>query len=99
LNLSAAQRERIRAIEANTVFIGAVYHLHSGPIPAELPHQVRLNSYGELRTSALTRIQQDVLTPEQVQRWKELAGRAVDAKIFGSERKFLTQELRAIGGE
>jgi hypothetical protein len=99
LNLSAAQREQIRAIEASTVFIGAVYHLHSGPLKSKPPPQVRLQSLGELRTSTLTQIQQEVLTPVQVQRWKDLTGEPVDARIFSSERRFFTQEVRAIGGE
>jgi len=109
LKLTTGQRERIRAIEANMVFIWAVY-LHSGPMPSEPPQKVQLESaplrsepprkpYDELRTSALAQIQQEVLTREQVQRWKELTGEPVDGKIFASVRRFFTQQFRQIGGE
>jgi hypothetical protein len=108
LKLTTAQRERIRAIEANTVFTWAVW-LYSGPAQSESRHKVVFgsgsprselprNSYDELRTSALAQIRQEVLTPEQVQRWKELTGDPVDGKILAHDRKFLVSQFRQTGG-
>jgi hypothetical protein len=106
LNLTAAQRERIRAIEANSVFVSTVYHLHSGPMPSEphtsvqlKPSELPRKSYGELRSSALAQIEKEVLTPEQLQRWKDLTGKPVDRKIFASGRQFIAREFTQLGGE
>lgn len=107
LKLTPAQCERIRAIEANTVVIFTVWSF-SHPAQSEPPPMVQIGSgplapessqkYEDVRTSALTQIQQEVLRPEQVQRWKELIGEPVDGKILAQDRGFLVHHFQRLGG-
>ena len=109
LNLTIAQCERIRAIEANTVVTFAVW-FSSAPRGSNRTCQFRSVSSRwrpsrpksrtrKLRTSALTQIQQEVLKPEQMQRWREMIGEPVDGTILAQDRGILVHHFQRIGGE
>jgi hypothetical protein len=68
LKLTAPQRERIRAIEAE-MFLGALAPAHDGPPGPQDRHK----AYEEKMRAACERARA-VLTPEQAGQWRELAG-------------------------
>lgn len=93
LKLTPAQRERIRAIEANTVVTFSMWFFPRPAMPmppakavavyADRPRlEVPRESYEKVRAAALAQIQQDVLRPEQMTRWKEMIGDPVDGRIL-----------------
>jgi eukaryotic-like serine/threonine-protein kinase len=94
LQLTTAQCERIRALGADTVVHYAVWLDH---VPARFEDHPSVlaksglfqKSYEEVRASALAQIQQEVLKPEQVQRWNEMVGERVDERILTRDRKFV----------
>jgi hypothetical protein len=64
------------------------------PMPPEMsvpvnagrtPHEMPRESYEKVRAAALAQIQQEVLSPEQVKRWKEMIGDLVDGRILARE--------------
>jgi serine/threonine protein kinase len=107
LHLTTAQCERIRALEVDTVVTYAVW---LDPSPAQFQDHPRVpaksglfeRSYEEVRASALAQIQQEVLAPEQVQRWKKMIGDPVNGKILAQDRRFVVghveyQDRRILG--
>ncbi|HLJ95169.1 MAG TPA: serine/threonine-protein kinase [Gemmataceae bacterium] len=108
LKLTSAQYERIRAIEANTAVTFAVWFSSAPPrleaIPkvkiaaGPLASESSQKSYEEVRASALAHIQ-EVLTPAQVQRWKEMIGEPVDARILAQDHRILVHHFKGLGGD
>jgi serine/threonine protein kinase len=100
LKLTTAQCERIRAIEADTVVTYAVCWISPGAAQLEdhprvlAKSELSPKSYEEVRTTALAQIQHEVLTPEQVQRWKKMIGEPVDRKILAPDRRFLVGRVQ-----
>lgn len=107
LALTAAQSTRIREIEANTVRTWALHILCDPSSPASTesfpenqlesasrrPERPR-SANAETRVSPLAQVRQEVLTPKQAQRWKELTGEPVDEAIFASVRKLFTEKIK-----
>jgi serine/threonine protein kinase len=80
LQLTTAQRERIRAIETNAFFASADWSFAGAP---RGEGQRKPPPHDESQTVAMAQIQREVLTSEQVNGWRQLTGEPVDRKIFG----------------
>jgi hypothetical protein len=76
LKLTAAQRERIRALEADTFFGGL-----AGKPAGGSPDDFREAQDRRLR-AARDRVVAEVLTPEQARRWRDLVGKPFEGPLM-----------------
>jgi serine/threonine protein kinase len=73
LKLTTKQLESIRVIEAELAFPGVI-RAHAPPLEEQSRWLLARKAFEEARLSALTRIQEDVLTQQQAASWKEMTG-------------------------